>query len=112
MYKPLEIKAIYDIDKNLKDMSLIGRAKGEISQKISKDSIALEIITRYFYLYFILCFRKYLTFEGFMIIKYNGLLITMNKSSFCLSRCAYPGPYYSTVITTGSFDPSFQEWIH
>lgn len=64
-------------------MSLIGRAKEKISQKIPKDSIAPEIITWHFYLYFILCFRKYLTFEAFMIIKYNGLLITTNKSSFC-----------------------------
>lgn len=62
-------------------MSLIGRAKWKISHKISKDSIAPKIITWYFYLFFILCFRKYSTFEAFISIKYSGLLITINKSS-------------------------------
>lgn len=93
MYKQFRTKNVYGhsslwyrqkTEKN-KDMSLFGRARCKISHKIPKDSIAPEIITWYFYLFFILCFRKYLTFEAFITIKYNGLLITINKSSCCLN---------------------------
>lgn len=68
--------AVYDTDKRQKDrnkdMSLFGRARWKISHKIPKDSIAPEIITWYFYLFFILCFRKYLTFEAFITINTMG----------------------------------------
>lgn len=100
---------INNLEVGNKDKSLIGRTKGKINEKISKNSTAPGMTNWYFYLFFILCFRKYLTLDTFNVIKYNGLLI--NKSPCFLNRHAYPGLHCSTSIVTAPFYPSFQYWI-
>lgn len=79
----------------------MSRAKVNVSQKITKDYSFWN--NKLVVLFFICCFRKCLTFDTITTVKYNRLLVTINKSPCCPNRCAYPGPHCSSFIKTVSF---------